>query len=201
MFLRLRRSSARLVKQRYASASAFALQSGSAGSRRARLASNVAYVVPYHPKLTSAAAVDGIDVPSLWATSHPGPAPQAASPSASDASVGKVGTARVFYDTPKSSGDVTVISSLGSQFSPSGSNVESQEQRQREIVRSSVGSATKAIRQQLDFVEDVRVEASLDPHAAGMWFSLLLLFLVTHLRDLNLFELLFEFFIGLALVS
>jgi aminopeptidase len=75
----------------------------------------------------------------------------------------KVGTTRVFF-----SDKITALSSLGPDLAKKG--VEAK----RELVRKSVGSAVQEIKRVADEVTEVVVDASIDPHAAGMHRRVLL---------------------------
>ncbi|KAJ7574565.1 leucine aminopeptidase [Mycena floridula] len=111
--------------------------------------SSSAFVVPHDPKAPSS-AVTGVDAAQTWAT--------AVAPSDK---VPKVGTTRIFYNTP--AGKTTAISSLSDKYS---SNEVSNVAR-RELLRKSVASGIKAVKA-LDSVNDVAVDAALDPHASAV---------------------------------
>jgi len=105
-----------------------------------------AYIFPYdHQPTTSAAGLE-VDPAQLWSLTPQGQKPP------------KVGTTRIFYNTPPSK--ITTVSSLGDAFASKNAN------QKRELVRKSVGSAVKDLKNH-EGVEDVAVDASLDPHAAG----------------------------------
>lgn len=108
--------------------------------------SNTAYVVPYDHQ-SSPKIVDGVDASYLWSlTPHGEKLP-------------KAGALRTFYNTPPS--NMTTVSSLGEGFTSKNSEAK------RELVRKSVGSAVKALKA-LDGLKDVLIDASADPHAAGV---------------------------------
>jgi cytosol aminopeptidase len=108
--------------------------------------SNIAYVVPYDHQ-PSPKMADGVDASQLWSLTPQGE------------KLPKVGTLRTFYNTPPSK--VTTISSLGEGFASKISEAK------RELVRKSVGSAVKDLKA-LDGLKDVLIDASADPHAAGV---------------------------------
>lgn len=112
--------------------------------------SSTAYIIPHDPQAPSAKAPSGVDSAALWNSAAQGD------------KVAKVGTTRIFYNTPASK--VTTLSSLGEGFANKTGDVK------RELVRKSVGSAVKAVKA-LDGVKDVAVDASADPHAAGTQYS------------------------------
>lgn len=118
-----------------------------------RLMSSPALVIPFDHQ-SSKTVVPGVDPVQLWSTT---PAPE---------KVPKVGTTRTFYNTPPPS--VTALSSLGPDFAKKSGNPR------RELVRKSVGSAVKDVKA-LDGVDQVTVDASADPHAAGMCTAFLIL--------------------------
>ncbi|KAK0500947.1 hypothetical protein EDD18DRAFT_1146702 [Armillaria luteobubalina] len=83
----------------------------------------------------------------LWASAPTGEKPA------------KVGTTRIFYNTPPQ--QLTALSSLGDGFEKKAGTAK------REVVRKAVGSAVKAVKA-IDGVKDVKIDASLDPHAAAV---------------------------------
>jgi aminopeptidase len=113
--------------------------------------SSSAYVLPYDHQ-TTGAVIDGIDAAKLWSTT-----PQGETPS-------KAGTIRTFYNTPAPK--LTIVSSLGDGFATK------KAEEKRELVRKSIGSAVKDLKN-IEGVKDVAIEASLDPHAAGMLLFIL----------------------------
>ncbi len=102
---------------------------------------STARIIPHDPKATS----------DLWASAPTGEKPA------------KVGTTRVFYNTPPK--QLTALSSLGDGFEKKTGTAK------REVVRKAVGSAVKAVKA-IDGVKDVKIDASLDPHAAGAYLDL-----------------------------
>ncbi|KAK0473103.1 cytosol aminopeptidase family, catalytic domain-containing protein [Armillaria novae-zelandiae] len=83
----------------------------------------------------------------LWASAPTGEKPA------------KVGTTRIFYNTPPQ--QLTALSSLGDGFGKKTGTAK------REVVRKAVGSAVKAVKA-IDGVKSVKIDASLDPHAAAV---------------------------------
>jgi hypothetical protein len=115
-------------------------------SIRRTMSSTSAYIVPFDHR-SSSQVVPGLNPAELWALTPTGErAP-------------KVGTTRTFYNTPPSK--VTTISSLGPGFANKGVNAK------RELLRKSVGKAVKELKE-VDGLKDVAIDASIDPHAAGM---------------------------------
>ena len=110
--------------------------------------SNTAYIVPFDHQ-SSAQVVAGVDASQLWSLTPQGE------------KLPKVGTTRIFYNTPPSK--VTTISSLGEGFA------SKKTEAKRELVRKSVGSAVKDLKAH-DGLKDVFIDASADPHAAGVFF-------------------------------
>jgi aminopeptidase len=108
--------------------------------------SSSAYVLPYDHQ-TTGAVIDGIDAAKLWSTTPQGEKPP------------KAGTIRTFYNTPAPK--LTTVSSLGDGFATK------KAEEKRELVRKSIGSAVKDLKD-MEGVKDVAIDASLDPHAAGM---------------------------------
>jgi aminopeptidase len=72
----------------------------------------------------------------------------------------KVGTTRAFFGVP--TGYTTAISSLGDKFA------EKKGDERRELIRKAVGAGIKSLKR-FDGLAEVLVDASLDPHAAGMY--------------------------------
>jgi len=114
--------------------------------------SSSAIILPYDHQ-TTGAVVDGVDAAKLWSTTPQGE------------KLPKVGTIRTFYNTPPSK--LTTVSSLGDGFATKKAELK------RELVRKSVGSAVKDLAD-LEGVKDVAIDASADPHAAGMLVYLIL---------------------------
>ena len=112
--------------------------------------STTAYIIPFDHQ--SAQITNGIDASKLWSLTPQGEKPP------------KVGTTRIFYDTPPS--NVTTVSSLGEGFASKKSEVK------RELIRISVGSAVKELKAH-DGLKEVLVDASADPHAAGVFLYLI----------------------------
>lgn len=110
------------------------------------------YVVPVDPNAPSTQAVPDFDSAKLWSSAATGAKPA------------KVGTTRVFYNTPSTEGcNLTALASLGDNFSKKDGN------ERRELVRKAVGSAVKQVKALGDGVEGstVYIDASADAHAAG----------------------------------
>lgn len=105
-----------------------------------------AFIVPYDLK-TPIQIAPGVDVAELWNSTPQGDKPP------------KVGTTRTFYNTPQ--GKVTTVSSLGGGFAEKGADAK------RELVRKSVGSGVKVLKE-LGGVKDVTVDESADPHASAV---------------------------------
>ncbi|KAF5311260.1 hypothetical protein D9758_018499 [Tetrapyrgos nigripes] len=114
-----------------------------------RRMSTIAFVAPHDP-IKSSQAISGVDLVQIWAQAVP-------SSTDESAKVPKVGTTRVFYNTPESK--ITAISSLGEGFEKKKGN------ERREMVRKSVGSAVKTLRG-LDGLKEIHIDAEKDPHAA-----------------------------------
>ncbi|KAJ7083340.1 leucine aminopeptidase [Mycena belliarum] len=100
-----------------------------------------ASIHPFDPKTPSKSATE------LW--------------SASVAKAPKVGTTRIFFNSP-SADSITALSSLGPDFARKNAAAK------RELVRRSVGSAVKEIARVADEVAEVVVDGSADPHAAAV---------------------------------
>lgn len=108
--------------------------------------SSAAIVIPYDQQ-NSGNPVAGVDPAQLWALT----------PSGEKAP--KVGTTRIFYNTPESK--TTTLSSLGDGYASKSQEVK------RELLRKSVASAVKELKS-FDGVKDVTIDASADPHAAAV---------------------------------
>ena len=108
------------------------------------------YVLPIDPSAPAATAAP-VDATKLWTST---PAANAPKPS-------KAGTTHLFYGE-----NVTAVSSLGEKFG------QKKGDERREVVRKTVGSAIKKVRELGEAVEGskVVVDASADPHAAGQFF-------------------------------
>jgi aminopeptidase len=88
----------------------------------------------------------------LWSTTPKGSKPP------------KVGTTRIFYNTPRAdhgSANATAVVSLGENFEKKTRNAR------RELVRKAVGSGVKQVKELGDEAKDIVVDASQDAHAAG----------------------------------
>jgi hypothetical protein len=112
-----------------------------------RTLSSSAFALPYHPKI-SFGAVPDINTAELWASAVE-----------TNTKVPKIGTTRVFFNTPAAK--TTAISSLGSDFD----NSETTDIAKRELVRISVASAVKAVKA-LEGIKGINVDGSIDPHAS-----------------------------------
>jgi hypothetical protein len=112
--------------------------------------SHTAYIIPFDHQSSNTQITDGVDASKLWSLT----------PQSKD--LPKVGTTRIFYNTPPSK--VTSVSSLGEGYTSKKSQVK------RELVRKSVGSAVKELKA-LDGLTEVLIDASADPHAAGVLLS------------------------------
>lgn len=94
-----------------------------------------------------------VDPVKLWSTAPTGSKPA------------KVGTTRVFYNTPPSqpgNTDATAVVSLGEGFDKKTNDAR------RELVRKAIGSGIKQIRELGDGKKHVVVDAARDAHAAGL---------------------------------
>ncbi len=105
------------------------------------------YVLPIDPSAPAATAAP-VDATKLW---HTTPASNTSKPS-------KAGTTHLFYG-----GNIAAVSSLGDKFA------QKKGDDRREVVRKTVGSAIKKVRELGEAVDGskVVVDASADPHAAG----------------------------------
>jgi aminopeptidase len=108
--------------------------------------SSSAVVLPFDPS-AAPVSVAGVDAQNLWSSTPSGDKPP------------KVGTTRTFFNTPQ--GKTATISSLGEKFA------QKKGHERRELVRKSVGAGVKDLKN-YDGVKEVSIDASLDPHAAGM---------------------------------
>jgi len=109
-----------------------------------------AYILPFDHSPTGE-VVPGLNPAELWATTPLGE------------KVAKVGTMRTFFNTPASK--LTAVSSLGEGFAKKDPDAK------RELVRKSVGGAVKELKA-MEGLKDVVIDASLDPHAAGIYNNL-----------------------------
>jgi aminopeptidase len=112
------------------------------------------FVLPIDPTSQpgSATTVPSVDPVELWNTAPTGSKPA------------KVGTTRIFYNTPRAdqgNTNATAVVSLGEGF-----NKKSGDAR-RELVRKAVGSGVKQVKELGDGTKDIVVDASTDAHAAG----------------------------------
>lgn len=108
--------------------------------------SSSALILPFDPSGTSA-TVAGVNAQNLYISTPSGDKPP------------KVATTRTFFNTPQ--GKTTTISSLGDKFSLKKGD------EKRELVRKAVGAGVKELKN-FDGLKEVSVDASADPHAAGM---------------------------------
>ena len=108
--------------------------------------SNIAYILPFDHQ-SPGNVIEGVDRSQLWSLTPQGE------------KLPKAGTLRTFYNTPPSK--LTTVSSLGEGFASKKGEVK------RELVRKSVGNAVKDLKA-LDGLIDVLIDASADPHAAGV---------------------------------
>jgi aminopeptidase len=108
--------------------------------------SSSALVLPFDLS-AAGASVAGANAQELWNTTPSGDKPP------------KVGTTRTFFNTPQ--GKTATISSLGEKFA------QKKDYERRELVRKAVGAGVKELKN-YDGVKEVCIDASSDPHAAGM---------------------------------
>jgi cytosol aminopeptidase len=118
-----------------------------------RAMSSKVFVLPIDPTSQSAAgALPPIDAVKLWNTTPTGTKPA------------KVGTTRIFYNTPIADPghtNATAIVSLGEGFHGKTGDAK------RELVRKAVGSGVKQVKELGDEAKQIIVDASADAHAAG----------------------------------
>jgi cytosol aminopeptidase len=111
------------------------------------------FVLPIDPASQSASGVlPSVDPVELWNTT-----PTSSKPP-------KVGTTRIFYNTPRADqGNVnaTAIVSLGEGFGKKTGHAR------RELVRKAVGNGVKQVKDLGDGAKDIVIDASQDAHAAG----------------------------------
>ncbi|KAH9040065.1 cytosol aminopeptidase family, catalytic domain-containing protein [Lactarius pseudohatsudake] len=116
--------------------------------------STTVFVLPIDPaSQTGSSSLPAVDPVQLWSTTPAGSKPA------------KVGTTRVFYNTPPSQSgttDATAVVSLGEGFDKKTGNAR------RELVRKAIGSSIKQIRDLGDEKKSVVVDASKDAHAAAV---------------------------------
>ncbi|KZT24309.1 hypothetical protein NEOLEDRAFT_1116404 [Neolentinus lepideus HHB14362 ss-1] len=117
-----------------------------------RTMSSTAFIIPVDPKQPSSKAIPSLDLAKLWSTV----------PSGSSAL--KVGTTRIFYDTPaeKDGLNVTALTSLGDSFSARAGDAR------KELVRKAVGSAVKKVKELSEGIGEVAIDASIDPQASAV---------------------------------
>ncbi|KAI0268596.1 leucine aminopeptidase [Gloeopeniophorella convolvens] len=118
-----------------------------------RSMSSQLYVLPLDPSAdSSSGAVPGVDPTQLWRTAPTGSKPA------------KVGTTRVFYNTPAQQGgaSATAVVSLGEGFAKKTGDAR------RELVRKAVGSGVKQVKELGDGEKKVAIDASADAHAAAV---------------------------------
>jgi cytosol aminopeptidase len=115
--------------------------------------SSKVFILPIDPSSQPPSAVlPSVDAVALWSTAPTGTKPA------------KVGTTRIFYNTPVADpGDIsaTAVVTLGEGF-PKKTN-----DAKRELVRKAVGSGVKHAKELGDGARHIIVDASLDAHAAG----------------------------------
>jgi aminopeptidase len=113
--------------------------------------SSTALIVPVDLQAATSQTIPNLDPVKLWST---GP---------SDGKTPKVGTTRIFYNTPvkNDAPNVVTLTSLGENFT------SAKPDAQRELVRKAVGSAVKSVVGFGDAIKEVSIDASSDPHAAG----------------------------------
>ena len=113
---------------------------------------STAYIVPFDHQSSTQMITDSLDAAKLWSLTPQGE------------KLPKAGTTRIFYNIPPSK--VTTISSLGEGFASKKSEVK------RELVRQSVASAVNQLKAH-EGLKNVLVDASADPHAAGVSLNLI----------------------------
>ena len=116
--------------------------------------STKAYILPIDPNSPSSQSVPNLDPAKLWSTVPWGK------------KTPKVGTTRVFYNSPSGGSDVTALVSLGEEFGAKKGDAK------REVVRKAVGSAVKDLKGLVEGDITVSIDASADPHAAGIFDAL-----------------------------
>lgn len=118
-----------------------------------RAMSSKVFVLPIDPTSQPGSSVlPSVDAAQLWSTTPTGTKPA------------KVGTTRIFYNTPLADpGNInaTAVVSLGEGF-----NGKTGDAR-RELVRKAVGSGVKHAKELGDGAKQIIVDASPDAHAAG----------------------------------
>ncbi|THH21850.1 hypothetical protein EUX98_g8266 [Antrodiella citrinella] len=117
------------------------------------MSSKPIYLVPVDP--AAPAATEAVDALSLWSSI----------PSTNLKPL-KAGTSHLFFGAP-SAGDVTVLSSLGADFSDA---AKLSGHARREVVRNAVGSAVGKVKTLGEGIDGrtIHVDAQADPHAAAV---------------------------------
>ena len=122
------------------------------------------YVLPLDPAAQQSAPVADVSPSELWSLT----------PSAAASKPASVGTTHVFYGTPHTDKtNLTVVTSLGEGFEKKTGDAR------REIVRKAIGSAVKKAKAQGEGAKQrtIRVDAALDPHAAGEYATIHIIYL------------------------
>ncbi|KAH8825577.1 leucine aminopeptidase, partial [Flagelloscypha sp. PMI_526] len=112
--------------------------------------SNSAYILPFDPSNPTTSSLKNVDIEKLWSST----------PGSKLSEAPKEGTTRIFYGSGPD-GSATVLTSLGGGWS------KKQGAARRETFRKAVGSAVKAIKA-VDGVEEIKIDATIDPHAAAV---------------------------------
>ena len=111
------------------------------------------FVLPIDPTSQSGSGtLPSVNPVELWNTAPTGSKPL------------KVGTTRIFYNTPRAdqgNTNATAVVSLGEGFDGKTGDAR------RELVRKAVGSGVKQAKELGDGAKDIIVDASTDAHAAG----------------------------------
>jgi cytosol aminopeptidase len=115
--------------------------------------SSKVFVLPIDPTSQPGSSVPApVDAARLWSTAPTGTKPA------------KVGTTRIFYNTPIADpGNInaTAVVSLGEGFHRKTGDAK------RELVRKAVGSGVKHAKELGDGAKQIIIDASADAHAAG----------------------------------
>lgn len=128
----------------------FAIGQSNSSHRLLVKMSTQAYILPVDPKAPGTQSeVSGLDTAKLWSTLP------------SSKKTPKVGTTRVFYDTPSGGSNLTALVSLGDDYAGKKGDAK------RETVRKAIGSAVKDVKNLVESDTAVAVDASADPQAAG----------------------------------
>ncbi|KAI0048288.1 hypothetical protein FA95DRAFT_1491191 [Auriscalpium vulgare] len=117
--------------------------------------SSSVYILPIDPSAQSASgALPTVDPVKLWSTAPTGTKPA------------KVGTTRIFYNTPPVADDgqtsLAAVVSLGDKYATKAGNAK------RELVRKAIGSAVKETKGLGDGEKKITIDSSADPHAAAV---------------------------------